>query len=164
MPWFLSAHPSLSIPALEAFQLHLTPFNSTPQNVAPANFNDDVATRGGSGLTAASLDKDEHFIVWMRTAALSTFRKLWGRITTDIASGETITVTIANRFNSYKYGGEKRIVLSTTSWLGGKNMFLGGAYLGIGCGCWVASFVFAYFHLPPPRRRGDAVELSWNKE
>ena len=30
MPACLSAHPSLSIPALGAFQLHLTPFNSTP--------------------------------------------------------------------------------------------------------------------------------------
>ena len=29
----LSAHPSLSIPALGAFQLHLTPFNSTPTSL-----------------------------------------------------------------------------------------------------------------------------------
>jgi len=29
-PAFLSPHPSLSIPALGAFQLQLTPFNSTP--------------------------------------------------------------------------------------------------------------------------------------
>jgi hypothetical protein len=30
LPAHLSAHISLSIPALDAFQLHLTPFNSTP--------------------------------------------------------------------------------------------------------------------------------------
>jgi hypothetical protein len=30
LPSFLSAHPSVSIPALGAFQLQLTPFNSTP--------------------------------------------------------------------------------------------------------------------------------------
>ena len=30
MPSSLSVHPPLSIPALDAFQLHLTPFNSTP--------------------------------------------------------------------------------------------------------------------------------------
>jgi hypothetical protein len=30
LPSFLSSHPSLSIPALDAFQLQLTPFNSTP--------------------------------------------------------------------------------------------------------------------------------------
>jgi hypothetical protein len=30
LPSFLSSHTSLSIPALDAFQLQLTPFNSTP--------------------------------------------------------------------------------------------------------------------------------------
>ena len=34
MPSSLSAHPSLSIPALDAFQLQLTPFNSTPAAAA----------------------------------------------------------------------------------------------------------------------------------
>jgi hypothetical protein len=30
LPSSLSAHPTLSIPALDAFQLHLTPLNFTP--------------------------------------------------------------------------------------------------------------------------------------
>jgi len=33
---------------------------------------------------------NEHFMVWMRTAALPTFRKLWGRITTDLKAGTYI--------------------------------------------------------------------------
>ena len=48
--------------------------------------NDDVATRGG-GAVAGSPSVDEYFVVWMRTAALSDFRKLWGRIETDIPRG-----------------------------------------------------------------------------
>ncbi|CAK82795.1 unnamed protein product (macronuclear) [Paramecium tetraurelia] len=32
--------------------------------------------------------ENEHFIVWMRTAGLPTFRKLWGRIEQDIEEGE----------------------------------------------------------------------------
>ena len=27
---------------------------------------------------------DEHFIVWMRTAGLPNFRKLWGKIEEDL--------------------------------------------------------------------------------
>lgn len=37
----------------------------------------------------------EHFIVWMRTAGLPDFRKLWGKIKTDLDPGEYI-ITIQN--------------------------------------------------------------------
>ena len=30
----------------------------------------------------------EHFIVWMRPAGLPSFRKLWGRIETDLPVGQ----------------------------------------------------------------------------
>jgi hypothetical protein len=30
---------------------------------------------------------DEHFIVWMRTAGLPNFRKLWGRIDNTLIPG-----------------------------------------------------------------------------
>ena len=56
-----------------------------------SNFNDDPATRGG-GTIAGDVRDDEHFIVWMRTAALANFRKLWGKIDTDIEAGTVITV------------------------------------------------------------------------
>jgi len=32
--------------------------------------------------------ENEHFIVWMRTAGLSTFRKLWGKIEGDLKTGD----------------------------------------------------------------------------
>jgi hypothetical protein len=95
----------------------------------------------------------------MRTAAMSTFRKLWGKIEQDIPKGTVVTVSVANRFNSYKYGGAKKIVLSTTSWLGGKNAFLGVAYLVVGSLCFGASGVFAYFAMYPPRTLGDVAEF-----
>lgn len=46
---------------------------------APKNFNTDPRTRGGANITASTLAQDERFINWMRTSALSTFRKLWAR-------------------------------------------------------------------------------------
>jgi hypothetical protein len=124
----------------------------------PRHHNDDPTTRGG-GAVDGTLKSDEHFVVWMRTAAMSTFRKLWGKIEQDIPKGTVVTVSVANRFNSYKYGGAKKIVLSTTSWLGGKNAFLGVAYLVVGSLCFGASGVFAYFAMYPPRTLGDVAEF-----
>ena len=44
--------------------------------------------------------QDEHFVVWMRAAALRNFRKLWGRIDQDIPAGANVTVQIQNRWPS----------------------------------------------------------------
>jgi hypothetical protein len=66
-------------------------------DVTPANHNDDVATRGG-GQINGTLKQDEHFIVWMRTAAMATFRKLWGKIGVDLAAGEVVKIAIDNRY------------------------------------------------------------------
>lgn len=40
----------------------------------------------------------EHFMVWMRTAALPTFRKLWGVIEQDLHPGR-YTIFIENSIN-----------------------------------------------------------------
>lgn len=132
-------------------------------DVTPANHNDDVATRGG-GQINGTLKQDEHFIVWMRTAAMATFRKLWGKIGVDLAAGEVVKIAIDNRFNSYAYDGEKKVVLSTTSWLGGKNAFLGAAYLTLGALCFASAAVFAYFAMYPPRTLGDVAEFMNSRE
>ena len=39
--------------------------------------------RGGKAISG-SLQSDEHFIVWMRTAAMPHFRKPWGIIQTKV--------------------------------------------------------------------------------
>lgn len=106
--------------------------------------------------------EDEHFIVWMRTAALPTFRKLYGKIETDIGKGDTVSFNVTSRFNVKDFKGKKYLVVSTTSWLGGKNSFLGWAYIIVGIVCVVLALVFGVKEWSTGRDLGDPQFLTWN--
>jgi len=86
---------------------------------------------------------DEEFIVWMRTSGLPTFRKLYRVINTDLKEGQTIKFTVNDVFPVSKFSGTKKIVLSTTTWIGGKNTFLGAAYITVACICILLGIGFA---------------------
>lgn len=47
---------------------------------------------------------DEHFVVWMRTAGLPSFRKLWGRIEGGLPAGK-YKVKINNQFEVAPFNG-----------------------------------------------------------
>lgn len=138
--------------------------------VMPQNFPNNDPTGalgliGGKTLDPSKpLKEAEDLIVWMRTAALPSFRKLWGKINQDLEANQTISVRIANVYNTYSFKGSKKLVLSTTSWLGGKNSFLGIAYLTVGLICMFLALVFFLIHLKNPRPLGDTSYLSWNKK
>lgn len=86
----------------------------------------------------------------MRTAALPTFRKLYGRIEVDLRAGDLIQVTVMNNYNTYSFGGRKAVVLSTAGVLGGKSTFLGRAYLAGGAACLGLALVLALLWLLVP--------------
>ncbi|KRX03547.1 hypothetical protein PPERSA_12677 [Pseudocohnilembus persalinus] len=71
---------------------------------------------------------NERFMVWMRTAALPKFRKIWGKINEDIPAG-TYTIDILNVYDVEPFDGKKTLIFSTSNAFGGKNLFLAIAYL-----------------------------------
>ncbi|PRP80850.1 hypothetical protein PROFUN_11405 [Planoprotostelium fungivorum] len=105
---------------------------------------------------------DEDFIVWMRTAGLPNFKKLHRIINTDINPG-TYQFNVTDNFPVSRFNGKKYIVLSTTSWMGGKNPFLGWAFIAVGAVCIVQGVAFAIKHKLSPRKLGDTKYLDWNK-
>lgn len=99
---------------------------------------------------------DEDFIVWMRTAGLPQFKKLHRQIlSTSFAAGDSVVVSINSNFDVESFKGEKWVVLSTTSWLGGKNTFLGNAYIIVGAVCLALALVFGVKQYMSPRKLGD---------
>ncbi|XP_037342431.2 cell cycle control protein 50B isoform X1 [Pungitius pungitius] len=99
---------------------------------------------------------NQDFLVWMRTAALPDFRKLYRRITEgDYAQGlpaGSYMLDIEYNYNVLSFDGRKKVVFSNVSWMGGKNDFLGIAYLVVGSMCIFMSIVmlivYAKFKFP----------------
>ncbi|KAI9116281.1 hypothetical protein K1719_012448 [Acacia pycnantha] len=133
------------------------------KDVFPKNFQNSSLIGGARLNESIPLSEQEDLIVWMRTAALPTFRKLYGRIEVDLNAGDQIHVTLKNYYNTYSFNGKKMLVLSTTTWLGGKNNFLGIAYLSIGGLCFFLAMAFTIIYFIKPRQLGDPSYLSWNR-
>lgn len=114
------------------------------------------------------LRNDEHFQNWMRTAGLPTFTKLYGRNdSADMPKGRyQITIglsepgfsgihqfltTLLPDFPVLPYKGTKSIVISTVSWIGGKNPFLGWAYVAAAAVFVLLAIAGTVRHLIKPR-------------
>ncbi|KAK6864145.1 Meiotically up-regulated protein [Apiospora arundinis] len=108
------------------------------------------------------LAADEHFMVWMRTAGLPTFSKLYMRSDNATMGRGTYVLDIISNFRTDVFKGEKSVVITTRTVIGGKNNFLGIAYVVVGGICIVLGVVFTVTHLIKPRKLGDHTYLSWN--
>jgi len=89
---------------------------------------------------------NQHFIVWMRTAGLPNFRKLWGRIEGPMKPG-SYYIEVDNQYEVLPFQGKKSFVISTTNALGGKNYFLAICYITVGTLCMLFSFVFCVAYM-----------------
>ncbi|KAH9048526.1 transcription regulator [Lactarius hengduanensis] len=109
------------------------------------------------------LHTDEHFQNWMRTAGLPTFTKLYGRNDNDQLVQGRYQITIDMNYPVRSYSGTKSIVISTVSWMGGKNPFLGWAYVAAASLFVALAIAGTIRHVMKPRRLGDMSLLSWNQ-
>ncbi|XP_029129417.1 putative ALA-interacting subunit 4 isoform X2 [Cajanus cajan] len=132
-------------------------------NVYPKNFQSRDLIGGAKLNESIPLSQQEDLIVWMRSAALPTFRKLYGKIETDLEMNDEIEIVIENNYNTYLFGGRKRLVFSTTTLIGGKNPFVGTAYLIVGGLSLFCAITFILLYVIKPRPLGDPSYLSWNR-
>uniref|UniRef100_A0A8D0CBH7 Cell cycle control protein n=1 Tax=Salvator merianae TaxID=96440 RepID=A0A8D0CBH7_SALMN len=104
---------------------------------------------------------NEDFIVWMRTAALPSFRKLYRLIERKDNLHPTLPIgnyslEIEYNFPVHSFDGRKRMILSTISWMGGKNPFLGIAYITVGSICFFLGVVLLIIHHKYGNRNNSA--------
>ncbi|XP_061479136.1 cell cycle control protein 50A [Rhineura floridana] len=104
---------------------------------------------------------NEDFIVWMRTAALPTFRKLYRLIERQDNLRPTLpagnySLEITYNYPVHSFHGRKRMILSTISWMGGKNPFLGIAYITVGSICFFLGVMLLIIHHKYGNRNNSA--------
>ncbi|XP_013370545.1 PREDICTED: protein CMSS1 isoform X1 [Chinchilla lanigera] len=106
---------------------------------------------------------NDDFIVWMRTAAFPTFKKLYRRLyrihhfIQGLPAGN-YSFNISYNFPVTRFQGEKAVVLSIPTWCGSGGFFLGIAYTVTGALTWLASFVLMAFHLTWKRKKKEVLQ------
>jgi len=105
---------------------------------------------------------DDHFKVWMRPAALPRFRKLYGKLDADFKEGDVVVFTVTANYEVDSFDGSKSLLLSNLGEFGGKNPYLGVAYIVVGCISLLFALLFIVKQTVAPRAKADVSLLNWN--
>ncbi|XP_064100369.1 cell cycle control protein 50A-like isoform X3 [Macrobrachium nipponense] len=112
--------------------------------------------------------QNEDLIVWMRSAAFPKFRKLYRKIDhSEIGykfglPADNYLLEVEYNYPVHAFDGRKRMFLSTTSFLGGKNSFLGIAYITVGAICLLLGIIFLIIHIKFGKRAVDQLNITPN--
>ncbi|PTB64226.1 Lem3/Cdc50 [Trichoderma citrinoviride] len=141
-------------------------YNPTTQALSeilpPPNWRDRYPNGYTKENPPPNLKEWEAFQVWMRTAGLPTFSKLYQRNDTVAMAEGRYQIIVDDFFPTTEYRGTKSIIITTRTVVGGRNNFLGIAYIVVAGLCIVLGVIFLASHLIKPRKLGDHTYLSWN--
>jgi len=122
-----------------------------PDQVIPPRNWAERFPGGYTEKTMPDIHEWEEFQVWMRTAGLPTFSKLARRNDTLAMPAGKYKVDITYNFEVMNFTGTKSIMLSTRTVMGGRNPFLGVAYVVVAGLCVVLGTLFTARHFWKPR-------------
>ena len=153
------------------YQLNPTTLAAIAAQTYNGTDNESPFSRVGPLRFTLPLPNDPDFAVWQRVAALPTFKKLYRVIrcvptaasptcsgsSGKLYAGDVLQVQVANNFDISPFSGQKAVVISTVSWLGGRNFFLGAAWITVGGLCFLLALLFGLVTLLNPPRLDQRV-------
>jgi len=107
---------------------------------------------------------NEHFIVWMRVAALPSFQKLYGYFNQPIAKGTTLKFDVLANWEVTSFRGSKSLIVSTNYIFGGKNPWLGRLFIIVGFVSIALGVFFLGKQIIRPRKLADRDYLMYKED